>query len=165
VSIRAPVPSGAHPAGPPCAVWQLVVEVEFDPRLTPEEMDRTRRALGEAIVFTVEGLAAPFRAGVDLLEVDGRGRDTPLFPLVVGGTRFTTDAEVRELAERSCARGTDLGEVAYDAAGRAYELDVAVVYRQQPALDGRRRAALPSPPEPPIRTPPPPPRSAAPGTC
>jgi hypothetical protein len=145
MSFRTPMASGSETHEAPCCLWELKLEVEFDPWLTAEELDGKRRALGEAIVLILEGLTSSFDAGVDLLEVGGRGRETPLFPLVAGDARFTAHIDVLDLVERNCAAAADLAQIAYDAAGRAYELDVDVVYHRRPALDQQGRAEMPAP--------------------
>ena len=90
------------------------------------------------------GPYAHVAASPHIVAVHGRGRDTPLFPMVAGRRRFTCNLDVEEAVEQFCA-DTDLAKLAYDARGRAYELGVNIDYRRRPACDGERTARMPSP--------------------
>jgi len=146
MSLHEPHDVGSTADEAPEVVWEVLVEVEFDPKLSAAEIDRVQaklwERLNEAIRKTV-GPHAHHPASPLITAVNGRGEDTPLFPVVAGRRRFTCNLDVEEAVERTCA-ATDLAHVAYDARGRAYELGVAIRYGRRPDLDGGRTARMPS---------------------
>lgn len=128
----------------PEVVWNVLVEVEFDPRLTATDLDAIQARLWERLNDAIHESVGPHvrMASPVIIPVRGRGEDTPLFPMVAGRRRFTCNLDVEEAAERLCA-DTDLAKLAYDARDRAYELGVSIDYRRRPACDGERSARMP----------------------
>jgi hypothetical protein len=147
MSIREPIPVGSEFGEYPQTLWELLVDVEFDPTQTAEAMAEQQRAFWDRIIEAVEGAGTAGEVQVEVVEVRGRGKATPLFPMVVGSARYTSALDIIEVVERLCQEQTQLGSVAYDAAGRAYELDVEICFRRVPEHDGQRRAELPRPSE------------------
>lgn len=146
MSLQEPHNVGSSLNEAPEVVWDVLVEVEFDPKLSAAEIARIQaklwERLNEAIRKTV-GPHAHHPASPLVTAVNGRGESTPLFPVVAGRRRFTCNLDVEEAVERVSA-ATDLARVAYDARGRAYELGVAIRYGRLPDLDGGRTARMPS---------------------
>lgn len=147
MSIREPIPVGSEFGEHPQTLWELLVDVEFDPTQTAAAMAEQQRAFWDHIIEAVEGAATAEEVQVEVVEVRGRGKTTPLFPMVAGSARYTSALDIIEVVERLCQEQTQLGSVAYDAAGRAYELDVEICFRRIPENDGQRRAELPRPSE------------------
>jgi hypothetical protein len=147
MSIREPIPVGSEFGEYPESVWELLVDVEFHPTQTADMMVEQQRAFWDHIIQAVEGAGTAADVQVEVVEVRGRGASTPLFPMVVGSTRYTSTLDMIEVVERLCQEHTELGSVAYDAAGRAYHLDVEICFRRTPENDGFRRAELPRPSE------------------
>lgn len=145
MSIREPIPVGSEFGEYPQTLWELLVDVEFDPTQTADAMAERQRAFWDQIAEAVEGAATAGEVQVEVVEVRGRGKTTPLFPMVVGSARYTSALDIIEVVERVCQEQTHLGSVAHDAAGRAYELDVEICFRRLPQHDGKRRAELPRP--------------------
>lgn len=143
MSIREPIPVGSEFGEYPQALWELLVDVEFDPGQTADAMAEQQRAFWDQIIEAVEGAGVAGDVQVEVMAVRGRGETTPLFPMVVGSARYTSALDIVEVVERLCQEQTQLSSVAYDAAGRAYELDVEICFRRRPEHDGQRRAELP----------------------
>jgi hypothetical protein len=148
MTIRNPMRVGSTPHEAPEIVWELLLELTFDPRLTPDEIDQLRHLLWDRIYAAVQVTVGPHLhdsdGEPDLTPVHGRGPDAPLFPLQAGATRFTCTHDIVEVIETTC-RPTDLSRIAYDARGHAYELSAEVSFRRLPDLDGAARAPMPDP--------------------
>jgi hypothetical protein len=146
MSLHEPQRVGSTADEAPEVVWNVLVEVEFDPKLSAAEIDKIQarlwNRLNDAIGKTV-GPYAHVAASPVVTAVKGRGEDTPVFPMVAGRRRFTCNLDIEEAVERLCA-DTDLAKLAYDTRGRAYELGVAIQYKRRPPCDGERRARMPS---------------------
>lgn len=146
MSLHEPQRVGSTADEAPEVVWNVLVEVEFDPKLSAADIDAVQAKLwdrlNDAIRATV-GPHTPVNASPLIVAVNGRGEDTPVFPMVAGRRRFTCNLDIEEAVERLCA-DTDLAKLAFDARGRAYELGVAIQYNRRPACDGERRARMPS---------------------
>jgi hypothetical protein len=146
MSLHEPHDVGSTADEAPEIIWEVLVEVEFDPKLSAAEIDRVQAKLwarlNDAIRRTV-GPHAHHPTSPLVSAVNGRGESTPLFPVVAGRRRFTCNLDIEEAVERVCAE-TDLASVAYDARGRAYELGVAIRYGRRPDLDGGFTARMPS---------------------
>jgi hypothetical protein len=144
MSLHEPQRVGSIADEAPEVVWNVLVEVEFDPRLTAADLDRVQAGLWERLNDAIHESVGPHvrMASPVIIPVHGRGKDTPLFPMVVGRRRFTCNLDVEEAVERLCA-DTDLAKLAYDARGRAYELGLSIDYRRRPARDGERAARMP----------------------
>jgi hypothetical protein len=143
MSLHEPQRVGSTGDEPPEVVWNVLVEVEFDPRLTAGDLDAIQARLWERLNDAIHDSVGPHvrMASPVIVPVHGRGEDTPLFPMVAGRRRFTCNLDVEEAVERQCA-DTDLAKLAYDARGRAYELGVSIDYRRWPACDGQRTARM-----------------------
>lgn len=147
MSFHRPMRIGSEPHEAPSLLWEVYVEVEVDPRLEAERLVLLKDQLWRRLRALVRRTLGPHLVGspdADVIDVRGLGLDTPLFPLVAGGARFTCDHDVGEMIAHAC-RGTPLAEIVYDARGRAYELDAAPIYLRRPARDGERVAAMPDP--------------------
>ena len=147
MSIHHIVNVGSTPHEAPESVWEILVEVLFNPKLSAAEIEHLQTELWERLEETIRETLGPHaygNSGADVTTVRGRGENTPLFPIIAGDTRFTCNLDVAEMVERTC-QGTDLAQVAYDVRGRAYELGVEIDYLRRPRLDGTRRAELPDP--------------------
>lgn len=148
MSIREPFPMGSAFHEPPNCVWELMVEMEFDPSLPPEEIERRKSEMWDRIVAALELATAVGAASIEIEDIGGRGKETPIFPLVVGSARYTSTLDVVDIVETLCKEQTELGSaLAYDASGRAYEIDIGVQYRRRPSSDGLRRPDMPNPME------------------
>lgn len=147
MTFRQPLNVGSTPHEAPESVWEILVEVSFVPTLSAEQIGQLQDTLWERMEAVVRETLGPFLHEPDMLIVNGvrgRGADTPLFPLLAGASQFTSNLDVVALVEHA-AVPDDLRQMAYDACGRAYELDVEVEYRRRPELDGTRRAPMPDP--------------------
>lgn len=146
MSIQKPIATGSEHDERPNAIWEIMVEAEFDPALAPQQILEQQRALWDRLMAAVETAASELDACVEVAELSGRGAETPLFPVVVGQARFTANLDVVELVEGICHSQTDLAHgLAYDAVGRAYEIDIDIRYRRRPREDGMRYATMPDP--------------------
>lgn len=146
MSLHEPQRVGSTADEAPEVVWNVLVEVEFDPKLSAADIDAVQAKLWDRlndVIRTTVGPHTHVNASPLIVAVNGRGEDTPVFPMVAGRRRFTCNLDIEEAVERLCA-DTDLARLAYDARGRAYELGVAIQYRRRPACDGERRARMPS---------------------
>lgn len=135
---------GSTPHERPESVWEVMVEAEFNPALSEDELAALQEAAWERLGRAIHEVLAPFvmgNPGTHVSDVRGRGEETPLFPMIAGDTRFNSSLDMVEAVEVACQR-TDLAHIAYDARGRAYELGVEIAYQRRPELDGVRRAAL-----------------------
>jgi hypothetical protein len=147
MSLHEPQRVGSTADEAPEVVWNVLVEVEFDPKLSAAEIDEIQVRLWNRLNDTIGKTVGPYKhvaASPVVTAVNGRGEDTPVFPMVAGRRRFTCNLDVEEAVERVCAN-TDLAKLAYDACGRAYELGVSIDYRRRPACDGERTARMPRP--------------------
>lgn len=138
---------GSTPHEAPESVWELLIEVLFDPKLSAVEIVHLQTELWERLEETIQETLGPHaygNSGADVTAIRRRGENTPLFPIIAGDTRFTCNLDVAEMIETICQQ-TDLAQVAYDVRGRAYELGVEIEYLRRPHLDGTRRAELPDP--------------------
>jgi hypothetical protein len=147
MSIREPQNVGSTTDEAPELVWDVLVEVEFDPNLSAGEIDAIQSKLWDRLNDAIKKTLGPHAhhpATPLITAVNGRGEDTPLFPLVAGRQRFTCNFDIEEAVERTCG-GTDLSKLAYDARGRAYELGIAIQYQRRPEFDGARTARMPRP--------------------
>jgi hypothetical protein len=144
MSLHEPQRVGSTADEAPEVVWNVLVEVEFDPRLTATDLGAIQARLWERLNDAIHETVGPHvrMASPVILPVRGRGEDTPLFPMVAGRRRFTCNLDVEEAVERQCA-DTDLAQLAYDARGRAYELGVSIDYRRRTARNGGRRVRMP----------------------
>jgi hypothetical protein len=125
----------------------VLVEVEFDPRLSAAEIDAIQAKLWDRLNDTIRKTVGPHThspASPLITAVSGRGEDTPIFPVVAGRRQFTCNLDIEEAVELTCGQ-TDLAKLAFDARGRAYELGVAIQYNRRPELDGVRTAWMPRP--------------------
>jgi len=125
----------------------VLVEVEFDPRLSAGEIDAIQGKLWDRLNDAIRTTVAPHAhhaASPEITTVGGRGADTPVFPMVAGQRQFTCNLDIEALVERTCGE-TDLAKLAYDARGKAYELGVWIEYRRRPEFDGVRTAWMPRP--------------------
>ena len=134
----------------PVTFWNLLVEIEFAPHLTPEALDRLRNSVSEDMEAVIAQSIGPHvREGsscVDIYDWLGLGEDGPIFPLLAGESLrlFTHLADIEELLERT-AQTTALSEIAYDPRGRAYEIDFEVRLIRREELDNTRTAPMPDP--------------------
>lgn len=145
MTLRRPLNVGSTQHEAPEAVWEALVEVDFDPTLSADRMGELQETLWERMEALVQEVLGPHlrdRTRCTMSGLRGRGADTPLFPLVAGGSRYTSNLDVVEELEHA-AVPADLRQIAYDARGRAYELDVEIEYLRRPELDGTRRAPMP----------------------
>ena len=146
MSLHEPQRIGSTADEAPEVVWNVLVEVEFDPKLSAADIDRLQAKLWDRLNDTIRntvGSHVHVAASPLIVPVNGRGEDTPVFPMVAGRRRFTCNLDIEEAVEQSCA-DTDIAKLAYDARGRAYELGVAIQYKRRPACDGQRTARIPS---------------------
>lgn len=147
MSLHTPTRVGSEPDEAPAATWDLSIDLEFDPRLRPEEIRMLQHDLSDAVVEAVRKIMGPYVVGRPdtwLHDRRGCGSETPLFPMVAGAARFTCDLDVKEMIERAC-QGSPVSLMAHDACGRAYELTVAPVYLRRPQHDQERVAEMPDP--------------------
>jgi len=147
MSIREPQNVGSTTDEAPEVVWDVLVEVEFNPNLSAEAINELQSKLWDRLNDAIKRTVGPHAhhpATPLITAVNGRGEDTPLFPLVAGRQRFTCNFDVEEAVERTCS-GTDLSKHAYDARGRAYELGITIQYHRRPECDGVRAARMPRP--------------------
>jgi hypothetical protein len=147
MSLRKPIAVGSTAHEPPEAVWEVLVEVEFDPTLSVSQIDRIQAKLWKRLTEAIWETVGPYvhgGVGPNIVSLHGRGQDTPVFPMVVGRKRFTCHPDIEEMVEKLC-QGTDLARLAYDARGLAYDLDVTIEYHRRPHLDGVRAARMPDP--------------------
>jgi hypothetical protein len=146
MSLHEPQRVGLTADEAPEVVWNVLVEVEFDPKLSAAEIDEIQARLWDRLNDAIGKTVGPYAhvgASPLVVAVNGRGEDTPVFPMVAGRRRFTCNLDIEEAVERLCAE-TDLAKLAFDARGRAYELGVAIHYRRHPSCDGERRARMPT---------------------
>lgn len=131
---------------PPEMVWEVLVEVSFNPRLSADDVEKLHNKLERRLNKLVRDTLGSnqFDGGLvaTVSSLRGRGEETPLFPLVAGNARFTCNLDVVQMVERLCHE-SDLRELAFDASGRAYELEPEIVYVRHPAHDGQAVAAMP----------------------
>lgn len=131
---------------PPEMVWEVLVEVSFNPRLTAEHVEKLHNKLERQLNRLVRDTLGSnqFDGGLvaTVSSLRGRGEETPLFPLVAGNARFTCNLDVVQMVERLCHE-SDLRELAFDARGRAYELEPEIVYVRHPERDGQAAARMP----------------------
>lgn len=147
MSLHNPMCVGSEPNEAPAATWEVYIELEFDPRMTPEQIKDLDEKLFDGLQDLVRdtvGVYVVGRPDAWVYDIRGCGRETPVFPMVAGAARFTCDMDVEEAIE-GAGRGTPLAEIAYDACGRAYELGAQPEYIRRPELDGERRADMPDP--------------------
>ncbi|HET7230719.1 MAG TPA: hypothetical protein VFJ16_11995 [Longimicrobium sp.] len=147
MSIHEPNRVGSTADEPPEVIWNVLVEVEFDPRLSAPEIDAIQAKLWDRLNDAIRKTVRPHTchpASPLISAVNGRGEDTPILPMVAGQRQFTCNLDIEEAAERTCG-GTDLAKLAHDARGRAYELGVAIQYQRRPEFDGVRTAWMPRP--------------------
>lgn len=147
MSFHNPTTVGSEPDEAPAATWEVYIELEFDPRMTPEQIKELDERLFDGLQGLVRETVGPYVVGRPdawVNDIRGCGRETPVFPMIAGAARFTCDMDVEEAIERA-AHGTPLAEIAYDACGRAYEVGALPQYIRRPTLDGERRADMPDP--------------------
>jgi hypothetical protein len=147
MSVQNPTRVGSTFHEAPEAVWEVLVEILFDPELSAAEIRKVQAELWTRLHDAITGVVGEHAYdGVDpeITVLRGRGEETPLFPMVVGDSRFTCTLDMVEVAER-LARTTDLRHIAYDASGRAYELALEINFLRRPQLDGGRAAEMPEP--------------------
>jgi hypothetical protein len=147
MSLHNPHNVGSTANEAPETVWEFLIETEFNPDLSPAALDRIQSALWSRLHDAISDELGPYvfgNVGVEISDIRGRGEESPLFPVVAGHTRFTCSLDIVELIEHLCHK-TDLGKIAYDVCGRAYELDVEIIYVRRPDLDGAQRAHLSDP--------------------
>jgi len=127
-------------------VWEVLVEVSFNPRLSAEDVEKLHNRLEGRLNKLVRDTLGSnqFDGGLvaTVSSLRGRGEETPLFPLVAGNARFTCNLDVVQMVERLCHE-SDLRELAFDARGRAYELEPEIVYVRHPERDGQAAASMP----------------------
>jgi hypothetical protein len=146
MSIHQPIPMGSEFHENPHSLWEVMVDVDYDPTLSAEVIDRRKMAIWNRLIAALEKVVENLDANIEVTEIDGRGEQTPLFPLVVGRARYTATQDIIETVERVCKVHTELGAgVAHDPLGHAYELDIKIAYRRCPSLDGCARAPMPDP--------------------
>lgn len=139
-----PTRVGSAPNEAPEVVWEILVEVEFAPELGAQEVSVLQDILWGRLDTAIRETLGPYlhgHPGLEIYDVDGRGEETPLFPVVAGEARFTCNLDVLEVMEARC-RGTALQEMAFDARGRAYEMGARIEYLRRPEHDGARVAEI-----------------------
>lgn len=147
MSLRQPIAVGSTAHEAPGIVWEVLVEIDFDPTLSASEIDGIQAKLWDRLNEAITETVGPYlhdASEPNVLSLHGRGQDTPVFPLVVGNDRFTSNLDIEEMIETLC-QDTDLAQTAYDVRGQAYDLDVAIEYHRRPNLDGGRAAIMPDP--------------------
>jgi hypothetical protein len=147
MTLHRPLRTGSTEHEPAEVVFEILAEVQFDPRLSADDLaalqDELWRRLNETIRKTV-GRHVHQLGEAMIRGVHGRGETSPLFPLVAGDARYTCALDIVEQIETLC-RPTALSRIAYDARGRAYELDVTVQFIRRAEHDGQGLAELPEP--------------------
>lgn len=127
------------PGDPPSLVLDFLLEAAFSPALTARELYQAQREVYRRITKALrpEAFAGlPIKGEVDVgITPSKRGiADAPVFPLQIGGLEFTHAVNVANYLEH-VGHETPLGNVGYDATGRAYELGVEIRYIRLPRMD------------------------------
>lgn len=142
------LPPGESPAQTRLdAVWEILIEVDFAPEVSVSTVEVLQARLWKTLNAVLRQVLGPHLyepAGLEVHEPAGRGKDTPLFPMVAGNTRFTCNVDVVEMLEMQCA-DTDLAKMGFDARGHAYDLIAQIKYLRRPEHD-REGAAETTPP-------------------
>ena len=145
MTFRKPVRMG-KPRGDerPSSFLELGVDVEFehDPTLSPEEMihvnyqvaRRIAASLHESNLFRGLPVRSP-QSGY--YPIGGRDERAPIYPLRLGGESYPDPTDLTNRIERACHRD-GLGHIAYDHAGRAYELHASATYVRKEEMDHAR---------------------------
>lgn len=145
MSLRDPRDTGT-PDGTelPTSILEFEVLVDFDhhPTLTPEEMAhvnlqvarRISAALHESNLFAGL-LVRNAHSSWDVMQ--GRGANTPVFPIRVGEHTFLHHTDLVARVEQLCNEN-GIGSLGYDLAGRAYELFATIKYVRERAMDQAR---------------------------
>lgn len=145
MSLRRPLNVGSGPNELPEVTWEVMVGVPFRRGRTAGDLARLQEDLWTELEGVIRRVVsegdADRLACAEIYPIRGRGRETPLFPMVAGGLRFTCAEDIAETVEQECA-GTDLCSVMHDARGHAYEVSVELHFRREKSLDGVRVAPL-----------------------
>lgn len=127
------------PQDPPSLVLDFYLEAAFSPHLSARELYLAQREVYRRLAKALRPDAfvdLPIEGQVDIgiTPSNRRAADAPVFPLEIGGLRFTHYVNVANYLEH-VGHGTPLGNIGYDATGRAYELGVTIEYLRLPEMD------------------------------
>ena len=99
MSFREPHNVGSTSSEPPEVIWNVLVEVEFDPELSAENIDALQAKLWDVLNDVTRAALWPHTrqpASVQITAVNGRGETTPVFPMVAGKRHFTCNLDLEE---------------------------------------------------------------------